>query len=424
MIHKFKISILKSLILITIVVNFFLEVGEPPSSKMVNVMSSSFFISDKSDSETPSISLDFQKIKPRIVNGSDASIENNGWQVAILRKNGDFSDSIWERQFCGGSIISETWILTAAHCVTGRNPKGLMVGAGASTLSTSNLLWDENGQLVSVKSILIHPKYNSQSFENDIALLKISKPLRFEGGEISGISLRPLNKVLLPSSGATNWWAKPGTEAKISGWGSVDPLGESYPSTLQEARVQIIDTPGVNSCGNWAEFESQTMVCAYGIDGELISDSCFADSGGPLTVNKNGKTFILGIVSFGNEECADVNFPGVYTRVSAFSKWIESKTKIRSTKFEFEIFSTPALSSTNPVIGEMISANVAGWDPVDTIFKYQWYADNKIIKKATNSTYVVKPSDLGKRIHVSITGSYPGYNSKQILSLKTSLIVE
>lgn len=368
---------------------------------------------------TPRKSEDLEVIKPKIVNGSDATIVNNAWQVAILNKYGS-ENTIWDRQFCGGSIISETWILTAAHCVIGENPKGLMVGAGATTLSTSDLLWDSMGQLENVKSILIHPKYNPRTFENDIALLRISKPFKLEVNEISGISINTISKVLLPPSDTANWWAPPGTLAKISGWGSTDRLGNSYPSTLQEATVQIIDSPGTNSCASWTEFISKVMVCAYANDGGLVSDSCFGDSGGPLTVDQNGRRFILGIVSFGNNECADVDYPGVYTRVAAFSGWIESKTKIKSSTFEFQTFSSPILSAPHPIVGEEISVSFDEWEPVGTQFKYQWFSGDKAIKRATKNTYVVRKTDLGKQIHVKVTGIFPGYGPKQMFSLKSS----
>lgn len=230
--------------------------------------------------------------KTRIVGGEDATAGTWPWQVS-LQRNGF--------HFCGGSVIGDEWILTAAHCFPSSSLSGLQVVMGADNIATSS----SNQVSISVSQIIPHPDYDSSTFDNDICLLKLSSKVTFSN-YIQPVCVTDTNTG--PSDGSSVW---------VTGWGTLSSGGSS-PNQLQEVMVPIVPQA---TCKESYSSLTDNMICA----GEAGKDSCQGDSGGPLVYQINGSWSQAGVVSFG-QGCAQAGFPGVYARTSRYVTWISGHT--------------------------------------------------------------------------------------------------
>ncbi|EDW57975.1 trypsin [Drosophila virilis] len=224
----------------------------------------------------------------RIVNGEPTTIEAHPYQVSIQTTKGS--------HFCGGSLINSDTVVTAAHCMQSYKASEIQVRLGATERN-------EGGEVVSVKTFKFHEGYNSKLMINDVAVIKLSSPVR-QTAKLRAIELA---KVTPPS----------GTPAVVTGWGTTCFLFCSSPNTLQQVEVDLLS---VTDCGSDTYSYGQdkildTMVCAY----TEKKDACQGDSGGPLVANGE----LVGIVSWGNG-CAKTDYPGVYADVASLRQWIET----------------------------------------------------------------------------------------------------
>jgi len=203
---------------------------------------------------------------------------------------------------CGGSILDETTILNAAHCVRGVNANSMQVVAGEYSRSQDS--GDE--QIRSVSRTVAHGSYNQNTYVNDISIIKLSSPLVFNS------MVAPVN---LPPAGFD---PPVGTVATVSGWGTTSS-GGSLSDLLRKVDVPIISDADCDAQNGAGSVDGPTMICAALPEGGV--DSCQGDSGGPLFTGTGANAVQHGVVSWGYG-CAVAGKPGVYAQVSNYIDWI------------------------------------------------------------------------------------------------------
>uniref|UniRef100_A0A667XGZ3 Coagulation factor IX n=1 Tax=Myripristis murdjan TaxID=586833 RepID=A0A667XGZ3_9TELE len=222
----------------------------------------------------------------RIVGGKEVVPGEIPWQVALIaRPSGQL--------FCGGSILSELWVITAAHC--------LVEGQGSFFIRVGKK------QYMLVEHV--HPRYDASvsMYNHDVALLRLQSPINFS------TTARP---ICLGPKAFTEALMKEASPATVSGWGRTRFLG-STATALQKVEVPFTDR---TECKDSSSARiTRYMFCAGYYD--EAKDSCQGDSGGPHANRYHDTWFLTGIVSWG-EECAKEGKYGVYTRVSHYYRWI------------------------------------------------------------------------------------------------------
>ncbi|MGE4268354.1 MAG: serine protease [Deferribacterales bacterium] len=251
-------------------------------------------------------------VTAKIIGGTTVSSGAYPFVVAILDTTGGSTD--YSQQFCGGTLIDSQWVMTAAHCMvdytTTTAMSHLRILTGTNTLSTTTT---SSGTKVSVSAVYVHESYNSTTYENDIALVKLS----------SAVSSDPIDSL----STSTYTGFVTGDDATVAGWGSTayPATAHSYPTDLMEVDLPIVSNA---TCSGSYSTITDNMLCAgYSSGGK---DSCSGDSGGPLFVNDGSSNIVVGIVSNGTG-CALAGYYGVYTRVSQYASWVDGKMSGTST---------------------------------------------------------------------------------------------
>uniref|UniRef100_A0A8C1GLI8 Zmp:0000001114 n=1 Tax=Cyprinus carpio TaxID=7962 RepID=A0A8C1GLI8_CYPCA len=239
----------------------------------------------------------------RIVGGQNADVGEWPWQVSL-----HFQTS---GHVCGASVISNKWLLSAAHCFIQPDTayKKISNWLTYSGLRDQNML--DSVQKRTLKNIITHPNYDSMSYDYDISLLELSDPLNFTN---------TVHPICLP---APTHVFSAGSSCFVTGWGTLRE-GGSVAQILQKAEVKVIND---TVCNMVTEGQvTSRMMCSGYLTGGV--DACQGDSGGPLVCRSDvGKWFQAGIVSWG-EGCARRNKPGVYTRVTKLRDWIREITNI------------------------------------------------------------------------------------------------
>jgi len=218
------------------------------------------------------------------------------WQASLTIRNSTL---------CGASILGPSWLVTAAHCVAGATPSDISAFVGIANLSQRS-----NQNAIAVSGITINPNWNATSFRGDLALLQLATPLTFSAN---------VQPIALPLTLDPTVWPAAGTTGQITGWGSTS-FGGTSSDVLLGANISVLSGPNDNTCGTYGNsFNNTDDICAGVVGGAI--DTCQGDSGGPLVVNAATGPVLAGVTSIGNE-CALPNFPGIYTRITAFLPWI------------------------------------------------------------------------------------------------------
>jgi len=247
----------------------------------------------------PALPLSQQTGIGRIVGGELAADGEFPFQVS-LRSIG----ALGATHFCGGSIISDTWIVTAAHCCAGKLPATMHVVAGGVKLNNFENE-EENRNLAQIVS---NPRYSSSNQENDICLLQLKEALEWT---------EFVQPIALPEF---QQQTADGTMATVTGWGTLHEGDFNLPNELHKVDVPVIGDEECNAAYASAGYgTSESMICAGLPEGG--KDSCQGDSGGPFFLNEETPT-LIGVVSWGIG-CARAGYPGVYTEVSYMVDWIQ-----------------------------------------------------------------------------------------------------
>ncbi|CAF4049096.1 unnamed protein product [Rotaria sp. Silwood2] len=237
----------------------------------------------------------------RIVGGEEAVPYSWSMVVSIRSR-------LSSRHFCGGSILSDSYILTAAHCVEDETPNTVSVATGMHNKS------DPHAVIRDVDKIYIHPGWSSSSNENrnDIAILRLSRPLGVESNRLLKRTCVP--HVQLPVH-VENYPAN-GTRLATIGWGRTE-MGNSTSSPDNLHQVQVFTIDNNDPICNKSLYDTQVQFCA------ALHEGGKGDSGGPIFQWLGDRWEQVGITSFG-VGCALPRQPGIYTRLAAYHEWIVS----------------------------------------------------------------------------------------------------
>ncbi|XP_075043411.1 coagulation factor IX [Mixophyes fleayi] len=236
----------------------------------------------------------------RIVGGTDSLKGEFPWQVHLINEE--------KVGFCGGSIVNEKWIVTAAHCVF--PPFEFSVVAG----ELNTRIEEGTEQYLKVAKVITHPTYNfvMSKYNNDIALVELEKPM------ILNDYARP---ICIGNRDFTDKLLKTTSFSWVTGWGHIQFQGISS-IRLQKLAVPYIER---SACKRSSRFHVSTYMFCAGYS-DQAKDSCQGDSGGPHASEFKNIWFLTGITSWG-DKCAEKGKYGVYTRVSRFTDWIMNTTK-------------------------------------------------------------------------------------------------
>jgi secreted trypsin-like serine protease len=237
-------------------------------------------------------------VKPqsRIVGGEEAVPHSLPWMVGLF---------IDEEYFCGGSIIDEEWVLTAAHCL--HEAKKVEVVAGAQ-----NIRKQESTQVSMFSEELYpHEHYSQTLLRNDVALIHLPQPLQWTDA---------IAPICLPARSDPNLEA--GTIVTPSGWGKDSDDSWFISDNLREVTVPVISN---EDCKAIYSIIYDGSIC---IDSSNGRGTCSGDSGGPMNYVQDGRTYTRGVVSFGSSAGCESGYPDAFTRVSYFLDWIETNSGI------------------------------------------------------------------------------------------------
>jgi secreted trypsin-like serine protease len=242
-------------------------------------------------------------VTPKVVGGTAVPNGKYKFQAALLLQSLGTND--YQRQFCGGSLISPFDVLTAAHCVDFIGPglefplSDLRVVVGRTVLTSTQ------GQKRRAAATSVHPRWDPVTGSFDVAVVHLASP-------INGIK-----PVMLVTPGV-DALERPGTLATVTGWGNTiqqppQGAGTNFPDRMREAKVPIVSRPECRTAYGAAGVPiDATMLCA----GRTNRDTCQGDSGGPLFFKAVGGGFIQAGITSSGIGCGATGFPGIYTRLS------------------------------------------------------------------------------------------------------------
>jgi len=245
----------------------------------------------------------------RIVGGEHAKLGSWPWQVELLMLKGD-KKTFAHR--CGGTLIDNEWVVTAAHCVF-MYPYPTHYKVVLGQIRRAELKDLSNNYVYNVKCIKIHEDYMVSGYGFDVALVKLARPAIFEP--------RKVWPACLPSQGDR---VDIGKECFITGWGKTS-FNSKFSEFLQEAKIPVVSykTCVAGNINLPQKVDNITMVCA-GYGGNAVISGCHGDSGGPFVCQESGRWVLRGAVSWGDHWCRSGKTFSVFARISTFVDWIQA----------------------------------------------------------------------------------------------------
>ncbi|XP_022909844.2 brachyurin-like [Onthophagus taurus] len=232
----------------------------------------------------------------KIVGGEEAEPHSIPYQVGLIISYNEYSS------FCGGSLISENTVLTAAHCINGSSNFQVILGAHNINL------WEESQQLITSNNYTVHEKWDQNTLQNDIALIHL--PTSAKLNEYVQI-------IRLPSRSETSDFA--GKRARVSGWGKASDSATGISPTLRFVNVVVTTN---EFCEYWYKgYITEIHICTDGGGGY---GACGGDSGGPLVLYEQ----LIGVASFSVSLGCEVDWPSGYQRVTSHLDWIEDNSDV------------------------------------------------------------------------------------------------
>jgi hypothetical protein len=274
----------------------------------------------------------------KITGGTDAVISDFPWQVYFIA--GAYR--------CGASLISDTWAVTAAHCTRTSSGNSISVSQMSIKVGANNPYNVLDGKTYNVSQVIVHEGFNSETLEDDIALLKLESPVNYPNAvPIKLISAEDV------AEGATD----PGVMSWVTGWGLTHVSPDVLPLILQKVQLPIVSNAQASTV--WRSIPSTVIMAGY-LNGN--KDACNGDSGGPLVVNVLGEYKLAGIVSWGSLNC---NTYGGYTRVSTLESWIRTKSGI-ATPYK------PPSPAGEAIVCQGTEPGVYSTDQLPSATTYEW----------------------------------------------------
>ncbi|KAJ2661750.1 hypothetical protein IW148_003259 [Coemansia sp. RSA 1199] len=239
---------------------------------------------------------------PRIMGGSDADYSKYPFIVYLYNQA--------DKSFCGGSIISDMWILTAAHCIKQASASDILVFIGQAEYSL------DTSKGTKVAAVNNHPQYNDATMENDISLIRLA----------SAITNKQVSTISIDTSSVGD-----GTKVTALGWGYTGPNSSQASKQLKKGDLKTLSREQCGSIDTKFTGNDGARIC---VAADAGPDTCPGDSGGPLVRQVGGKTVLVGITSFGTSgpgqavtaNCGGKGMISIFTHANYFKSFIDSTT--------------------------------------------------------------------------------------------------
>ncbi|XP_024875148.1 uncharacterized protein LOC112456685 isoform X1 [Temnothorax curvispinosus] len=273
-----------------------LKSSECPSGEVLKVRCKNFECGIRTQVASTA-SRSFPSRHSRIVGGASSSMGNWPWQIALY-KDGKYQ--------CGGALIKDRWVISAAHCFYRAEDSYWVARIGATRRGSFR---SPHEQLLRVDYIDLHPDYINNGFVNDIAVIRLERAVSFSD------YIRPvcLPKAPVPSE----------TICVVTGWGQLNEIGRVFPDTLQEVQIPVISTEDCRRKTLFLPLYKITsgMLCAGLENGG--KDACLGDSGGPLVcLSPLENRYVLQGITSNGYGCGRRERPGVYTKIYSYMTYI------------------------------------------------------------------------------------------------------